>query len=87
MLAYRNIKNNTGSHTAGTDGITIDDIKKMTTEEVTAKVRYIVSDTKRNYKPKLIRNFDRLIHSSNSWSQSAKHISANTTTDSEQMAH
>ena len=34
LLAYRNIKNNTGSHTTGTDGMTIDDIKKMTTEEV-----------------------------------------------------
>ena len=33
LLAYRNIKNNTGSKTAGTDKLTIADISKLTTEE------------------------------------------------------
>ena len=37
LLAYRNIKNNTGSHTAGTDKLTISDISKLTTEEVVEK--------------------------------------------------
>jgi retron-type reverse transcriptase len=55
LLAYRNIKNNTGSHTAGTDGMTIDDIKKMTAEEVVDKVKYMVSGTKRGYRPKAAR--------------------------------
>ena len=55
LLAYRNIKNNTGSHTTGTDGMTIDDIKKMTTEEVVDKVKYMVSGTKRGYRPKAVR--------------------------------
>ena len=55
LLAYRNIKNNTGSHTTGTDGMTIDDIKKMTTEEVVDKVKYTVSGTKRGYRPKAVR--------------------------------
>jgi len=30
MLAYRNIKGNKGSKTASVDGLTIDDIKKLT---------------------------------------------------------
>ena len=34
LLAYRNIKNNTGSYTAGTDKLTIADIGKFTPEEV-----------------------------------------------------
>ncbi|MBR5744727.1 MAG: group II intron reverse transcriptase/maturase, partial [Muribaculaceae bacterium] len=55
LLAYRNIKNNTGSNTAGTDKLTIADIGKLTSEEVTAKVRYIVSGTKRGYRPKPVR--------------------------------
>ena len=55
LLAYRKIKNNTGSHTAGTDKLTIADIGKLTLEEITAKVRYIVSGTKRGYRPKSVR--------------------------------
>ena len=55
LLAYRNIKTNTGSHTAGTDGLTIDDIKNLTAEEVIFKVRHIVSGTKRGYRPKPVR--------------------------------
>ena len=55
LLAYRNIKNNTGSNTSGTDKLTIADIGKLTPEEVTAKVRYIVSGTKRGYQPKAVR--------------------------------
>ena len=60
LLAYRNIKNNTGSKAAGTDKLTIADIGKLTLEEVTAKVRYIVSGTKRGYRPKPIRRKDIL---------------------------
>ena len=33
LLAYRNIKQNTGSHTAGTDNLTIDNIARLTTAE------------------------------------------------------
>ena len=55
LLAYRNIKSNTGSNTAGTDKLTIADIGKLTTEEVVAKVRYIVSGTKHGYRPKPVR--------------------------------
>ena len=58
LLAYRNIKNNTGSNTAGTDKLTMTDIGKLTPEEVTAKVRYIVSGTKRGYRPKPVRRKD-----------------------------
>ena len=55
LLAYRNIKKNTGSNTAGTDKLTIVDIGKLTSEEVTAKVNFIVSGTKRGYRPKPVR--------------------------------
>lgn len=58
LLAYRNIKNNTGSKTAGTDKLTIADIGRLTSEEVVAKVRYIVSGTKRGYRPKPVRRKD-----------------------------
>ena len=58
LLAYRNIKSNTGSNTAGTDKLTIADIGKRTPEEVTAKVKYIVSGTKRGYRPKPVRRKD-----------------------------
>ena len=47
LIAYRNIKNNTGSKTSGTDKLTIADIGKLTLEEVTAKVNFIVSGKKR----------------------------------------
>jgi retron-type reverse transcriptase len=39
LLAYRNIKANTGSKTKGTDGKTIHDIAVMTNEHVIAMVR------------------------------------------------
>lgn len=38
-LAYRNIKSNTGSQTAGVDKRTIEDLKKLTTEEIVNMVR------------------------------------------------
>jgi len=58
LLAYRNIKNNIGSNTAGTDKLTIAGINKSTPEEERAKVRYIVSGTKRGYRPKSVRRKD-----------------------------
>ena len=58
LLAYMNIKNNTGSKTTGTDKLTIADIGKQTPEEVIAKVRYIVSGTQRGYRPKPVRRKD-----------------------------
>ena len=58
LLAYRNIKNNTGSNTAGTDKLTIVDIGSLTQEEVVKKVKYIVSGTNRGYRPKPIRRKD-----------------------------
>ena len=46
LLAYRNIKSNTGSNTAGTDKLTIKDIGKMPVDEMVEKVRYIVTGSK-----------------------------------------
>lgn len=55
LLAYRNIKANKGSKTAGTDKLTIDDIGKLTDNEVVNKVRYILTGSKHGYRPKPVR--------------------------------
>lgn len=55
LLAYRNIKANTGSRTAGTDNLTIGDIGRLPPDEVVAKVRYIVEGSKHGYRPKPVR--------------------------------
>ena len=55
LLAYRNIKTNTGSNTAGTDKLTIKDIGSLTAEEVVEKVRFIVQGSKHGYRPKPVR--------------------------------
>ena len=51
LLAYRNIKRNTGSGTAGVDGLTIKDIEIITIDEVVETVRYMI----KNYNPKPVR--------------------------------
>ena len=55
LLAYRNIKKNTGSKTSGTDNLTIEDIGKCTPDEVVEKVRFIVNGSKHGYRPKPVR--------------------------------
>lgn len=52
LLAYRNIKSNTGSITPGTDKLKISDIGKLTADEVTARVRKIVKGAKNGYPKK-----------------------------------
>lgn len=58
LLAYRNIKANTGSRTAGTDGLTMDDIGRLEPEEVVDSVRYIVQGSPHGYRPKPVRRKD-----------------------------
>lgn len=55
LLAYRNIKANSGSRTPGTDGQNIQDIASLTAEEVVDKVRYITRGSKHGYRPKPVR--------------------------------
>lgn len=55
LLAYRNIKSNHGSKTPGTDGLTIDDIAKLTAKEVVEKVRYFVRGSQHGYRPRAVR--------------------------------
>lgn len=50
-LAYRNLKTNSGSKTAGTDGLTIDDIKHLCDEDIIKKVQSSLD----NYQPKSVR--------------------------------
>ena len=58
LLAYRNIKANTGSKTAGTDHLTMKDIGQLQPEEMVEKVRYIVIGSKHGYRPKPVRRKD-----------------------------
>ena len=50
-LAYRSLKNNKGSCTAGIDGRTFEDLKKMSEETLVKRVR----DKILNYQPKAVR--------------------------------
>jgi group II intron reverse transcriptase/maturase len=54
LLAYRNIKSNSGSLTKGTDGRTIKDIAKMTNENVVSLVRGRLA----RYKPESVRRVE-----------------------------
>lgn len=58
LLAYRNIKNNAGSNTQGTDKITIRDIGQLSAEKVVENVRFIVSGSQHGYRPKPVRRKD-----------------------------
>ena len=58
LLAYRNIKTNTGSNTAGTDNLTIKDIGKLSPENVVDKVRYILTGSKHGYRPRAVRRVE-----------------------------
>lgn len=58
LLAYRNIKTNTGSNTAGTDKLTIKHIGQLSPDEVVEKVRFIVTGSKHGYRPKPVRRKD-----------------------------
>ena len=55
LLAYRNIKANDGSKTPGTDGLNMNDIAKLTPEEVVKKVEFIMVGSKHGYRPKPVR--------------------------------
>jgi group II intron reverse transcriptase/maturase len=54
LLAYRNIKRNSGSVTPGTDGLTIENLAKVTPDCMVQKVRNIL----RNYRPRTVRRKD-----------------------------
>ncbi|WP_078414826.1 group II intron reverse transcriptase/maturase [Priestia abyssalis] len=54
LLAYRNIKANTGSKTAGTDGITIDQYKMENVDEFIEEIRATLV----NYKPQTVRRVE-----------------------------
>lgn len=54
LLAYRNIKANTGSETPGTDRLTIKDVGELSPEKVVEKVRSIIAG-KHGYRPKPVR--------------------------------
>lgn len=58
LLAYRNIKSNTGSCTPGTDKLRISDIGGLTAEEVVFRVRHIIKGGKNGYTPRSVRRKD-----------------------------
>ena len=58
LLAYRNIKANTGSRTPGTDGLTIEHIGSLSPDVVVESVRFIVLGSNHGYRPKPVRRKD-----------------------------
>lgn len=58
LLAYRNMKSNTGSRTAGTDKLNIFDIGKSTADEVVERVRFILTGSRHGYRPRPVRRKD-----------------------------
>ena len=58
LLAYRNIKANKGSYTAGTDKKNITDIGNQTPDDVVKRVRFIVTGSEHGYRPKPVRRKD-----------------------------
>lgn len=55
MLAYRNVKSNSGSATPGTDRLRITDIGRLSADEVVARVRKIVNGGRNGYTPRSVR--------------------------------
>lgn len=51
LLSYRTIKSNKGSKTAGTDGKTINDIEKLSDNELVTEIQ----NKLKNYRPKKVR--------------------------------
>lgn len=51
LLAYRTIKSNAGSKTAGTDELIIDDLKSLNPNELISYIRETLGD----YKPKAVK--------------------------------
>lgn len=58
LLAYRNIKSNSGSKTRGTDNVVIDDIGRLTADEYVERLRFIITGSKHGYRPKPVRRKD-----------------------------
>lgn len=58
LLAYRNIKANGGSYTAGTNNKNISDIGCLPPETVVERVRFIVAGSQHGYRPKPVRRKD-----------------------------
>lgn len=58
LLAYRNIKDNKGSKTPGTDKVTIEDLGKLTREQLIKNIRYFVTGSRHGYRPKPVRRKD-----------------------------
>ncbi len=58
LLAYRNIKANSGSNTPGTDKQTIKDIGRIPPDEMVERVRFIVAGSQHGYRPKPVRRKD-----------------------------
>lgn len=58
LLAYRNIKTNTGSNTPGTDKLTIKNVAQLAPEDVVSKIRFIVEGSQHGYRPKPVRRKD-----------------------------
>ena len=60
LLAYRNIKANKGSYTAGTDKKNITDIGSRTPDDVVKRVRFIVTGSEHGVQTKACITTERI---------------------------
>lgn len=58
LLAYRNIKENKGSRTQGTDNESIKDLGNLNRDKLIGNVRYFLVGSKHGYRPKPVRRKD-----------------------------
>lgn len=58
LLAYRSIKTNEGSVTPGTDKLTIENIGRLSADDVVEKIRFIVKGSRHGYRPKPVRRVE-----------------------------
>jgi group II intron reverse transcriptase/maturase len=58
LLAYRNIKDNKGSKTPGTDNITIEDLGRLEKDELIKNIKYFLIGSNHGYRPKPVRRKD-----------------------------
>ncbi|MBQ6519145.1 MAG: group II intron reverse transcriptase/maturase [Anaerolineaceae bacterium] len=57
QLAYRNIKGNAGSRTPGTDGLSINDLRKLSTEEIVELIDKDIN-SRQGYRPKPVKRVE-----------------------------
>lgn len=58
LLAYRNVKRNSGSQTPGVDNLTIKEIEKLEPSEYVERIRYYINGSVHGYRPKPVKRVE-----------------------------